>query len=191
MPKLRHVLCRIDDSATDQLTELASFDLPAPDELEATVQVAGNAMLRRLLQAALEELDAEVAARYRQQKPAGSVRADGLSPLNVVSRFGAVSLRRQVLYHPAARTHVLPGNALLPEHEGVVTTRGLQEWACLLLQDLSFAAVARLLGWQAQETDVLSATTVRTLAGGSTVSSALPIRSRTQAKYLTFNPHPP
>jgi hypothetical protein len=32
---------------------------------------------------------------------------------------------------------------------------------------------------------------VRTLEGGSTVSSALPTRSRTQAKYLTFIPHPP
>ena len=28
-------------------------------------------------------------------------------------------------------------------------------------------------------------------AGGSTVSSALPTRSRTQAKYFTFIPHPP
>jgi hypothetical protein len=32
---------------------------------------------------------------------------------------------------------------------------------------------------------------VRTLAGGSIVSSAFPIRSRTQAKYFTFIPHPP
>jgi hypothetical protein len=32
---------------------------------------------------------------------------------------------------------------------------------------------------------------VRTSAGGSTVSSALPIRSRTHAKYLTFIPHLP
>jgi hypothetical protein len=32
---------------------------------------------------------------------------------------------------------------------------------------------------------------VRTPAGGSTVSSDLPTRSRTQAKYLTFMPHPP
>jgi hypothetical protein len=32
---------------------------------------------------------------------------------------------------------------------------------------------------------------VRTPAGGSTISSATPIRSRTQAKYLTFIPRPP
>jgi hypothetical protein len=32
---------------------------------------------------------------------------------------------------------------------------------------------------------------VRTFAGGSTISSALPTRSRTQAKYLTFILHPP
>jgi len=34
-------------------------------------------------------------------------------------------------------------------------------WACLLPQELPFAAVARLLGWQTHETQVLSATTVR------------------------------
>jgi hypothetical protein len=32
---------------------------------------------------------------------------------------------------------------------------------------------------------------VRTEGGGSTVSSDLPIRSRTQAKYFSFIPHPP
>ncbi len=48
-------------------------------------------------------------------------------------------------------------------HEGMVITRGLQEWACLLAQDLPFATVARLLGWQTQDAEVLSDTTVRTL----------------------------
>lgn len=42
-------------------------------------------------------------------------------------------------------------------------TRGLQVWACLLPQEVPFATVARLLGWQASEAGVLSATAVRTL----------------------------
>jgi hypothetical protein len=57
----------------------------------------------------------------------------------------------------------MPGNALLPPHHGIILTRGLQEWACLLPQDLPFAPVARLLGWQTHEAQVLSDTTVRTL----------------------------
>lgn len=58
---------------------------------------------------------------------------------------------------------MLPGNALLPAHEGQIITRGLQEWACLLPQDLPFAPVVRLLGWQSLEEDLLCDTTVRNL----------------------------
>jgi hypothetical protein len=52
---------------------------------------------------------------------------------------------------------------LLPPQEGRITTRGLQEWSCLLPQDLSFEPVARLLGWQTQDPQMLSSTTVRRL----------------------------
>ena len=57
---------------------------------------------------------------------------------------------------------MIPGNAVLPPHKGIIITRGLQEWACLLPQELPFAAVARLLGWQTHD-DVLSDTTIRSL----------------------------
>jgi hypothetical protein len=174
MPHLRLILCRIDDPAADTLTELASFDLPTPDvatlqpataldDLETTLQTTGNVVLRCLLQAAWDAIDAELAAAYRRQVPPGSVRADGYEPLTVISRFGTLQLRRRLLYHPATKRHVVPGNAMLPAHDGVITTRGLQEWACLLPQELPFASVARLLGWQTQEASVLSAGTVRTL----------------------------
>jgi hypothetical protein len=59
--------------------------------------------------------------------------------------------------------HVMPGNALLPAHEGMIITRGLQEWACLLPQDLPFAPVARLLGWQSLDDALLCPTTIRNL----------------------------
>lgn len=57
----------------------------------------------------------------------------------------------------------MPGNAVLPPHEGVVITRGLQEWACLLPGELPFASAARLLGWETQEEALLSDTTLRTV----------------------------
>jgi hypothetical protein len=57
----------------------------------------------------------------------------------------------------------MPGNAVLPAHNGIIITRSLQEWACLLPQELSFAAVARLLGWQTSQAQVLSDTTIRTI----------------------------
>jgi hypothetical protein len=60
----------------------------------------------------------------------------------------------------------MPSNSVLPAHHGIILTRGLQEWACLLPQELPFASVERLLGWQTQDADVLSATTVRSLVRG-------------------------
>lgn len=51
----------------------------------------------------------------------------------------------------------------MPPHNGISITRGLQEWACLLPQELPFVAVARLLGWQTHEGAVLADTTLRSL----------------------------
>jgi len=59
--------------------------------------------------------------------------------------------------------HVMPANAVLLPHGQIVITRGVQEWACLRAQDLPFATVARLVGWQTQKTQVLCASTVRTV----------------------------
>src|ERR1051325_1646940 len=94
--------------------------------------------------------------------PPQSLKADGHQSVKVVSRLGTLLLARQMLQsHSGA--HILPGNALLPAHQGQIITRGLQEWACLLPQDLPFAGVARLLGWQSVEAELLSDTTLRTL----------------------------
>jgi hypothetical protein len=57
-----------------------------------------------------------------------------------------LKLSRQVCQQAHTQSHVMPGNAVLPPHNGMIITRGLQEWACLLPQELSFATVARLLG---------------------------------------------
>jgi len=89
--------------------------------------------------------------------------ADGSAAVKVVSRFGTLHLERQVFAPVAEMPHHMPGNAVLPAHQGEIITRGLQEQACLLPQDLSFAAVERLLGWQTQEEQVLSETTLRNL----------------------------
>jgi hypothetical protein len=95
--------------------------------------------------------------------PPQPVQADGHARVTVASRFGTLELRRQVFAPRSDGAHVLPGNAVLPPHHGMIITRGLQELACLLPQDLSFDTVTRLLGWQTQDETVLSDTTVRTL----------------------------
>jgi hypothetical protein len=95
--------------------------------------------------------------------PPLSVVGDGFAPVTVASRFGKFTLRRQVLEPSDGSTHRIPGNAYLPPHQSIIITRGLQEWACLLPQDLSFTTASRLLGWQPQPEPLLSDTTIRTL----------------------------
>ena len=80
MSHIRVLICRVDDPTSDKMTEVAAFDLPTPDvtalqtetaldELEATTQTTGTAILRRVLQAEWEVVDDELAARYRQAFP--------------------------------------------------------------------------------------------------------------------------
>jgi len=77
MSHIRVLICRVDDPASEQMTELAAFDLPVTDvaalkpettldELETTTQETGNAILRRTLQAQWDIIDAELTDKHRQ-----------------------------------------------------------------------------------------------------------------------------
>ena len=78
-------------------------------------------------------------------------------------RLGVLYLPRQVLQRAEGGGHLVPGNTLLPEHEGMVITRALREWACLMPLDLGFETTQRLLGWITQEPEVISTSQVRSL----------------------------
>jgi hypothetical protein len=77
MSHIRVLICRVDDPASDQMTELAAFDLPttdvstlqpetALDALETTTQETGTAILRRTLQAQWDLIDTELTEQHRQ-----------------------------------------------------------------------------------------------------------------------------
>ncbi len=86
MSHIRVIVCRVDDPASDQMTELAAFDLPATDvallqpetaldALETTTQETGNAILRRTLQAQWDLIDADLTDQHRQAfSPSGGAR---------------------------------------------------------------------------------------------------------------------
>jgi hypothetical protein len=131
--------------------------------VEARAAAVGQRLLGRLVELQWEAIGAQAVERYRARCAPGTVAADGYAPVRVASRFGTLELRRQVVTHQDGRPHLMPGNDLLPAHEGLIVTRGLQELACLLPQDLPFATATRLLGWQVGEPKILSATTLRTL----------------------------
>ena len=172
MSHIRVLICQVDDE--EAMTEVAAHDLPAPaceggeagstlDELERTTQRTGNAILREMMQAQWALLDQQLTDQYMAQAEPGRVQRDGLEPIRVASRLGRIQLSRQVCSQVDGQGHVMPGNAVLPAHHGLIVTRGLQEWACLLSQDVSFATATRLLGWQTQEEHILSCTSLRTL----------------------------
>ena len=75
MSHIRVLICRVDDPASEQMTELAAFDLPATDvsalqpamvldELETTTQETGNAILRCALQAQWDLIDAKLTDQH-------------------------------------------------------------------------------------------------------------------------------
>jgi len=84
MSKIRVIICRVDDEASEQLTEIGSYDMPeialsevqsetTLDALEQATHEKGNAILREVLQAQWTEIDQGLAEEYRQRfSPSGS-----------------------------------------------------------------------------------------------------------------------
>jgi hypothetical protein len=88
---------------------------------------------------------------------------DGCKNQRVACRLGIVNLSRQILFNRELGYHLMPGNAVLPEHNGTIITRSLQEWACLMPLDLPFDTVERLLKWQTQSEEMICSSEVRRL----------------------------
>jgi len=151
MSHLRVLLCRLDDE-DDPLTELASVEMPAVlaqrsaaplDTLEASVATVGHRILGQLCEVQWDEVDAHAVAEYCARGARDTAWADGYETLTVASRFGTLHLRRQVVAHRDGRPHVMPANALLPSHQGMLITHGVQEMACLVPQEVPFAFLPR------------------------------------------------
>jgi hypothetical protein len=172
MSQLILMIARVDDlDHPEALTEVWRRAMPVAElsrmlpehylnGLESEVMEVGWEAMRTLLVEQWQLTDELLVRRFRQEH-AGATVGDGYDRLKVASRLGVVHLPRQVCYLPGVDRHHLPGKAGWPEHEGQVTTRGLQEWGCLLPQELPFGTAARLLGWMTHDPDVLSETQSR------------------------------
>jgi hypothetical protein len=172
MSQLVMMIAQIDDlDNPDTMTELWRCHMPSIDVaavmpqqyldgLENTVMDVGWEAMRTLMVEQWRLTDRLLVERFRKEHPE-VVNGDGHDPLKVASRLGILQLPRQVCYRPGEDQHTLPGNTGLPEHAGQVTTRGLQEWVCILPQDLPFGTSQRLLGWMTHDPEVLSETQER------------------------------
>jgi hypothetical protein len=133
------------------------------DQLESDTLDKGHEIMRLMFLSQCQLVDQQLAERRGHSNPDCRVQFDGDEPLKIASRLGILQLPRQVCYCETCNQHFIPLNDWLPEHNGMITTRGLQEWACLLPQELPFSTAGRLLGWVAKEPAVLSQTQLRTL----------------------------
>ncbi len=108
MRHIRVLVCQVDDGTPDLMSELACFDLATPDvatlhpetaldALEAAAQETGHAILRCLLHAQWDQIDAALVARHCAHVAPAVVQHDGQETVTVASRFGLLHLRRQVL----------------------------------------------------------------------------------------------
>ena len=176
MSQLVMMIARIDQiDNPEKMIELWRQVMPAPDlsemkpeqyldEMESQVEEVGWEAMRHLMVEQWRQTDERLVKQFRQ-KQTEAVIEDGHDTLKVASRIGVVYLSRQVCYLPNSEKHLMPGNAGLPEHEGQVTTRGLQEWVCLLSRDLPFGTAGRLLGWVAHEPEIVAETQLRRWIG--------------------------
>jgi hypothetical protein len=78
MSHSRVLICRVDDPASDQMTQLATFDFPETDlttldDLETTTHTTGNAILQRVLQAQWDVIDDQLTVQHRQSFPPSDV----------------------------------------------------------------------------------------------------------------------
>lgn len=133
------------------------------DQLESDTLDKGHEIMRHMFLSQCQLVDQQLAEKRQHSDGDCHVQLDGDDPLKIASRLGILHLPRQVCYCETCRQHFIPLNDWLPEHSGMITTRGLQEWACLLPQELPFSTAQRLLGWVAKEPAVLSQTQLRTL----------------------------
>lgn len=81
MSQSRILICRVEENNPDNMTEIASYDLPemdtlnpeiALDEAEAMLHKQGQTILQRALQAQFEEVDRDLVEAYRQDFPPSS-----------------------------------------------------------------------------------------------------------------------
>ncbi len=133
------------------------------DILESQTLDCGWKFMREFYTKLFELLDKKISDNREHKDISCCVRHEGYEKIKIISRLGILEPERQVCKCMKCKKHFIPLNEYLPEHNGVIVTRGISEWCCLLSQELPFASVSRLLGWISKEEKLLSKNTVRAI----------------------------
>jgi len=174
MSRLRIIVQRIDEDSNkctnvDVLSshDFEMLDLPklpkedVVDKLESDTMNKGWEVMQSLFVKQLELADKALSITREHKESKCKVRFEGHKPIKIVSRLGILEPERQLCECEKCGEHFIPLNEIIPEHKGIIVSKGVREWACLLPQELPFNSVARLMGWMSHEEKLLSKNTIR------------------------------
>ncbi|MFC1717173.1 hypothetical protein ACFL6S_26165 [Candidatus Poribacteria bacterium] len=97
------------------------------DQLESDTLDKGHEIMRHMFLSQCHLVDQQLAEKREHSGSDCNVQFDGNDPLKIASRLGILQLPRQVCYCETCNQHFMSLNDWLPEHESMITTRGLQE----------------------------------------------------------------
>lgn len=129
-----------DDSPSSLMSEFNRIPVPnlelnaqalseTLDALEHQTITIGQEVMRYLLCHHWDQLDQQQVDEYSAQFEPDVVERDGYASQKIACRLGILHFQRQVCFNSQTGKHIMPGNNLLPEHNGTIITRALQEWA--------------------------------------------------------------
>jgi hypothetical protein len=162
---------------------MPAHDADLPRHLEAGIERGGQVLKRRLFQRAIEQADAELVLAQRRGKQGQGIVCRGTTPFTFKAVFGTVHVRRRRIEHKADGTTEVPSAHAWQTPRQVALTAGLRDAACDgMLRDSAQQTVARIDG-RADETGVLSKTTVLEIVHDEGERLRAAARARAEAVY--------
>ncbi|NPV54461.1 MAG: hypothetical protein HPY71_13250 [Firmicutes bacterium] len=119
------------------------------DALENAAMEIGVQIERGLFTNHLKRIEMKLCNSLTHLDDNCEVVRNGYRKLKISARFGIIDIERQVAFCKTCGKDFIPINSVLPEHNGMVITKGLQELACFLSMFSSYRIAQRLLGGSA------------------------------------------
>jgi hypothetical protein len=160
---------------------MPASDERLPQQIEQSVDQAGQRVKRELFRLAMEKADAELVLAGRDGESGQGTRRRGTNPMTFKARFGTVEVQRQRVEDKATGKVTTPAAKAWNTPQQVTITRGLRQQVCQAVRNQPMQGSLEQIEEQAGEPGLLGKTTVEEIvhAEGKALEEAL--RQRAQA----------
>jgi len=160
---------------------MPASDERLPQQIEQSVDQAGQRFKREMFRLAMEKADAELVVAGRDGESGQGTRRRGTSPMTFKTRFGTVEVQRQRVEEKATGKVTTPAAKAWNTPQQVTITRGLRQQVCQTVRNQSMQDSLEQVEEQAGEPGLLGKTTVEEIVHveGKALEEAL--RQRAQA----------